>query len=306
MANGVPEIGGPPLPLEIKSFTVDFPTVAAGDNATLRWDASKDASLSISPGIGDVTSISAFGAGSTPVAVAADTAFTLTATRGAELVTATVQVQTVAGVAANWHLLENFNNLADGGIAGKASWLNPEGSFRIFSTTGNKVLGYDAGDDLAALPLKSLTVNEGQSATLFFRLHVADGSTTVGVNFGLTERPIRFNDDFAGNNGPYIRAERVTGTATDLQARNGVGAAYTPATGILSPGTTYKVWIDVENRGSAVGDLYSVSVEEEGTGLPVTTFSGFVADRDYVTIDPALGVPGPNLTHFFLSANDPG
>ena len=308
MANGVPSIGGPALPLEIKSFTADFGTVAQGDRVTLRWDASKDATLSISPGVGDVTGSSLFGVGSIETVVNQNTTYTLTATRGAESLTAQVSVGVLTGVAPNWRLVENFE------LPPQGSWLNPEGVFTRLNTGTNHVLGYSSGDDLAAIRLTSLTVREGQSATLFFRVNVADPASTIGTTLGLTERPIRFNDDFNGNIGPYIRFDRTAGTANvTVSARNGVNGAYNPVPDTIEPGKVYNVWIDAENRPFDVvggmqngGDRYSVHIAEEGAVGRTTLFADYVADRDAVVIDPALGAPGTNLIYVALCSFDGG
>jgi hypothetical protein len=306
--NGVPSIGGPALPLEIKSFTADFGTVAQGDRVALRWDASKDATLSISPGIGDVTGSSQFGVGSIETTVNQNTTYTLTATRGAESLTAQVSVGVLTGVAPNWRLVENFESPPQG------SWLNPEGVFTRLNTGTNHVLGYSSGDDLAAIRLNSLTVREGQSATLFFRVYVADAASTIGTTLGLTERPIRFNDDFNANIGPYIRFDRAAGTANvTVSARNGVNGAYNPMPDAIEPGKVYNMWIDAENRPFDVvggvqngGDRYSVHIAEEGAVGRTTLFADYVADRDAVNIDPALGAPGTNLIYVALCSFDAG
>jgi hypothetical protein len=306
--NGVPRIGGPALPLEIKSFAADFGTVAQGDRVALRWDASKDATLSISPGIGDVTGSSLFGVGSIETTVSQNTTYTLTATRGAESLTAQASVRVLTGVAPNWRLVENFE------FPPQASWLNPEGVFTRVNTGTNFVLGYSGGDDLAAIRLNSLAVREGQSATLFFRVNVADPASTLGTTVGLTERPIRFNDDFDANIGPYVRVDRTAGTANvTVSARNGVGGAYNPMPEAIEPGKVYNVWIDAENRPFDVvggvqngGDHYSVHIAEEGAVGRTTLFADYVADRNAVNIDPALGAPLTNLIYVFLCSFDAG
>jgi len=310
--NGVPAVSIQPLPLEIKKFLADFPTVAQGDKAMLRWEASKDASLSISPGVGDVSPQTQFGVGNIEATVANTTTFTLTATRGAETLTAQTTVRTVPNVAANWRLVENFDYLSPGRIAGSGAWVNPEGVFSVVDLGANKVLGYEAGNALAALPLNSLLVTEGKSNTLFFRVYVStnDTASVLGITFGLTERPIRFNGDFNGNVGPYLRLERLfDGATTDLLAHNGVGSAYDLAADAVQPGNVYRVWIDAENRPFDVqggvqngGDIYSVHIQKEGDATRTTLFQNYVADRDAVNIDPFFGAPGTNLTHLFFSA----
>jgi len=79
----------PAVPPSIASFTADPPTVHSGDPSTLSWSVTGATTLSIAPGIGDVT-------GSTAIAVVpiTTTAYTLTATNTAgsdtEAVTVTV------------------------------------------------------------------------------------------------------------------------------------------------------------------------------------------------------------------------
>jgi hypothetical protein len=158
----------PKLPLEIKKFGADFPAVAQGDKVVLRWEASKDASLSISPGVGDVSAQTQFGVGSTNFAVNQTTSFTLTATRGAETLTAQTTVHAVSGVQANWRLIENFDFLPAGGIAGQGNWLNPEGVFSVVDRGPTRRWG-SRRSDLAAVPLNSLAYPRAK-ATLFFRV----------------------------------------------------------------------------------------------------------------------------------------
>jgi hypothetical protein len=133
---------------------------------------------------------------------------------------------------------------------------------------------------------------------------------------GLTERPIRFVADFDLNVGPYVRVERLADGATiDLQARNGVATGFYEGQAVdaLQTGSWYRVWIDVDNLPFDVvdgiqngGDLYSVYVQKDGAASRTTLFENFRADRDAVTIDPALGAPTTNLTHVFISAPGAG
>ena len=67
----------------------------------------------------------------------------------------------------------------------------------------------------------------------------------------------------------------------------------------IEPGKVYNVWIDIENRSFDVvggvqngGDRYSVHIAEEGAPSRTTLFTDFTADRDGVTIDPALALRG--------------
>jgi hypothetical protein len=138
----------------------------------------------------------------------------------------------------------------------------------------------------------------------------------VTVHIGITERSIRFNGDFNQNVGPYLRIERLAdGSTIDLQARNGVASGmyegqYPDA---LQPGNWYRIWINVENRPFDVvegvqngGDLYSAYIQKEGDATRTTLFENYLADRDAVTIDPALGAPLRNLNYVFISSQGTG
>src|SRR2546423_709316 len=137
----------------------------------------------------------------------------------------------------------------------------------------------------AVFPLK-LILTQGQKATLFFRVYVStnDSDLALTVTFGLTDRPIRFNGDFNGNVGPYLRQERLAGggSTVDLLAHNGVGAAYDSVPDALQPGGVYRIWIDVENRPFDVGDLYTVYLQKEGDANRTALFQDYVSDRDAV------------------------
>lgn len=316
ITNGVPAVFTRKAPLEIKSFAADFPAVANGDKVVLRWEGSKDANFTIS-GVGDVTADSTFGIGSKEVTINGSTAFSLTATRGNESLTNTITVQGLAGVAAGWHLIDTFNFYAHGNIAGQSPWLGAEGVFVVSGQGANNVLGYETGGDLTAIKLNSWQINEGQSGTLSFRMQIRSNAIEelilpIVAHIGLTERSIRFNGDFNQNVGPFIRIERFADDPTvNVLARNNVGNILEyPASGlILEPGAWYRVWIDVQNRPFDVidgfqngGDIYSVHIQKEGDASRSLLFQDFIADRDAINIDPALGAPTTNLTHVFIAS----
>ncbi len=305
-SNGVPNVFTKKLPLDIRSFTADFAAASKGDKVTLRWQASADATLTISGGVGDVTAKSQFGAGSAEATINETTTFSLIASRTGESITSLVTVASIPNVSPNWRALENFNSLTPGPIGGKGNWSNPEGEVRVANLIANSVMGVVDGNDLAALPLRSLTIPEGKKTTLFFRMWVApdDGFPSIILTLGLTDRPIRFNGDFNSSVGPYIRIERFAGEGNtiDLQAHNGVGAVYDVVSDVIQPGKIYNVWIDVENRAFDPGDLYSVFIQKEGDAARTTLFQDYISDRDGVNIDPFFGAPSTNLTHLFISS----
>jgi len=212
VADGIPVAPSNQLPLQVQSFTADFGTVAKGDTVTLRWEVNKDATVSISPGVGNVTANTVAGSGSISVPVNQTTSFVITLTRGAETVSATNQVQVLDNVAAGWHLLDNFQSYALGRITNKGAWKNPDGEVDVMAIGANQVLQFAGGDDLAALALNSLTLPESKSATLFFRFFAKTNDTTlISVNVGVTEKALRFVTDFAGDLGPYVHFDRLDG-----------------------------------------------------------------------------------------------
>lgn len=86
-----------PPALAISSFVAAPGRVTNGASATLRWDVLDATSLSISPGVGDVTLQTTNGAGSVSVPVAATTVFTLTATNAANGASAVKTARVVVG-----------------------------------------------------------------------------------------------------------------------------------------------------------------------------------------------------------------
>ena len=305
ISEGVPLIEGPDLPLEVRSFFPDFPIVVAGDDVTLRWEVTKDETVTIDQGVGDVTANTVSGFGSVTVPVNETTTFTITVTRDQESVTETVTVQALSGVASGWRLLENFETRTAGAIVGQGAWKNPAGVANVVDLGANQVFGFDDGEDLSALALNSLTLPEGEQATLFFRLYIVpDVTTPVVIQIGLTEKSIRFVGDFNTDIGPYVRFERLAGeTDLDLGASSFGALAYSSGLGItLEPGTVYNVWVDVENDTFLNGgDRFSVYLAEEGQSDRTLLFQDFTADRNEAG-SPELGPAKPDLDHLLAVA----
>ena len=340
--NGVPKTFTRKLPLQIRAFAADRPSVGAGDTVKLNWEASADANLSISPGIGDVTAQSAFGVGSSNVVVNTDTTYTFTATRGSESTNRTFTVRALAGVSAGWRLIDHFNFENLGHIGGQGNWqnnltsvggtLNPA---NVLQADQNRILGLSGQNILAGFAMNSMSVVEGKSNTLFFRFYipasaeVADGNgliPDIDILLGLTEKGLRDVPDFrGGGNGPSVRIIRQSagaGGPIDLRAANGVnsaGGSYSwvgdavnnPNGDGLQVGKVYNVWMDIANKPYDVvagvqngGDLYSVFVQKEGDAARTNLFANYVADRDAVNVDPVLGAAGPTLTHLYLVVNN--
>ena len=89
--------GNPPntssAQLSVNSFSATPGTIMAGGASTLKWDVSNASEISITPGIGSVGSLT----GSIAVMPASTTDFTLTASNGADIITATAEVVVFAG-----------------------------------------------------------------------------------------------------------------------------------------------------------------------------------------------------------------
>jgi len=331
--NGVPNAFRRKLPLQVRTFAADRPSVVQGDTVVLNWDATADASLTLTPPLADVTAQSPFGVGSTSVVVNATTTFTLTATRGSESTNKQTTVNAIGGVAAGWRLIEHFDFLNPGHIGSQGNWQNSLSSIsgaqnpaNVISTgDGGQFLGLGGSRILAGDALRSMGIHEGQSRTLFFRLYISSdvGGNDIDINVGLTEKGLRDVQDFEGaNNGTYLNIVRQGGTAIDLRANNGINGAMgiysyvaddvnNPTGEGLEPGKIYNIWMDVENRSFDVvmgvqngGDLYSVYLQKEGDPQRINLFQNYLSDRDAVNCDPILGCPISSLTHvFFCSAS---
>jgi len=321
-------ITNPPVriqPLAINSFKADLPAVAQGDSTVLRWDVPANAdSVSIDP-IGSVTGQTVAGAGSTNVSPTTTTAYVLTVTRttgilGTEIVKATNVVGVVAGVAANWSLLDNFDFYSPGFLAANGWWVDVGGGSSVAvetPATCNRLAKTVSSASGAYLKLNTLTVNPGQSRTLFFRM-IPSGNFDVSAlrhYVGITDRPGNFDYQYKGGNiGPAVQP-----TVNDATQNPGdwllaaVDIPYSPltfATNVFQTGEVYSVWIDVTNVfiGDRVFpdnyDLFSVFIQKEGDTERTAVFTNFTSDRDLFFDDPITGgMPTDPLTRIYLCGN---
>ena len=306
--SGVPESLSRTQTLVIRSFAADYPAVVKDGSVVLRWDASADAALSINHGVGDVTADSVFGVGSKEVSLKATKTFTLTASRDGDSVSADFKVSALDGVRDGWTLIDNFDAWPAGSINGLGSWKNPVGEALVLESDSNRPsqsLIFGTAVALNAVELKSLKIEEGERATLFFRVYAApeaDGDT-VDFNLGLSEKPIRFQGDFANNVGPFIQFNNAeSGDVVDLKAADDVGGEIEfigTQDDILELGETYNVWLDVNNRSIDAGDTFNVHLQQVG-GERKTLAEGYVSDRNPAgTVD--LGAVQPQLDTLFMA-----
>lgn len=297
-------------PLAITRFGTDLPSVAKGGSVTLRWDLSRDATqISIDNGVGDVTTQSIAGVGSKSVSPTVTTTYTITIKRGLDILTAQATVPVVDGVAQGWTLLDNFDRYAPGFLAGTGWWLDLRGRFaRVEESGGNRLLSIASTESAAVLDLRSLRVAEGQERTLFFRV-MTRGTPTAALQHvvGLTDKNVRWYADIAANIGPAARVG-FEGEQWQLAAVNGVGnvAEYAPEPFVN--GRVYNVWIDIRNTPAndpgGPQDIYSVHVQEDGTGARSTPFNAFASDRDPDSADPIIGGVAPNLDKLYIAGNN--
>ena len=293
---GIPESvnDGFQAPLEISFFDVDFPAVVKGDTVTLRWYASADATLTIDPGVGDVTARSSFGAGSATMTLESSRSFTLTAERDDTIVQAKLQVKVLDDVADGWRLLDNFEtwepNNSDplwrweGDINRNGSW-NSEGGAVVEARSGNQYLTFLTDSVLSALDLKSLALGEGEKATLFFRLFVHQGfdwgnrsRRENSLSVGLTDRtivteklntfsPERFHFYHQLDNiGPEVEfSHSILGSnlAVAIKGRNSWPEIIDESLSVDS-GNAFNVWLDIDNRSAGDGVSFSVHLQQIG------------------------------------------
>jgi len=307
--NGTPMPKPRLRPLVIRSFKSSLPAVKRGDTVRLSWDVSADAtSITITPDVGDVTAQTTAGVGSIDVPVTKPTTFTLTITRGDESLTAQVHVGVVDGIADNWTLIDNFDQYTPGPLGETGWWMDLRGGATIEEVDGNMMLRVVGGDGAVILPLGPLTLKEGESRTLFFRVQTL-GDTNLAIRHivGLTDKSIRWYGDANGDVGPHITFWNDSPDYPGLLVigtHNGVGSAEEFNSYSLEPNTLYNIWIDVQNRSLEEGDLFSVYIQKVGDPQRITLFSNYLSDRNpegSVDLGPTL----PDLDKLFIATQQP-
>jgi hypothetical protein len=293
----------PPVtqPLAIHKFSADLAAVAQGDPVTLRWDISKDADkVEIQPEIGDVTARTAAGAGSVQVTLQTSVSYTLTARRGNEVLTQSLSVAAISGVAPGWALLDNFDRYPVGNLP--APWAAPGGA-SVVDVNGNRMLSVGVNQALCALPLTTLSVPEGQRTTLFARFYLPDAVDASGIDeiMGLTDKGLRFLSDELGDFGPGIRMQNPNGDP-QIGTENGNGNPLEFATMTFQPKTVYNLWIDITNDTVANGDLVSIYAAKDGGASRTTLFSGYRSNRNPNDAS-ILGPTRPDLIYLIVGAN---
>jgi len=294
--DGTPVPFSKPVPLAVRSFSADLASVAVGGKVVLRWDVTKNVQVEIDQGIGDVTSKTVAGLGSTEVVVNQSRTFKLTLRRNTESVSSEVKVHAIADVATGWTLLDNFDRYPAGNLGGNGSWfdLNANG-FAIVDVNGNPMLAPNRATVGAVLPLRTLTVKEGQKATLFFRVYTrGDVAELLRGEVVLTDRRLRFGDE--NSNGPGARISDEMDDLDRIGGANGYQGALELMDPALDQNVAYNVWVDINNGpfqpAVSTGDTYSIHVQKASGGARTTIISEYAADRDPVgATDTGLTLP---------------
>jgi hypothetical protein len=158
----------------------------------------------------------------------------------------------------------------------------------VVNVDGNMMVGANTGDATAVLRLGPLAVNEGQQATLFFRVYqTGDEAEMAKGMVALTDRNVRFGSDVgaAGNDiGPGAIVSNEQGYGLQLGGASGNGAPVDFFEPILSFMTVYNVWVDIKNGPfpedqSSTGDTYSIYVAKNGTAQRTPILTDYISAR---------------------------
>lgn len=305
IANGMPDLDEQLEDLQINSFAPEFRSVATGDQVKITWDATKDATLSIDQGIGDVTAASQFGVGSATATINEETTFTLTASRDGEpSVTATLTVTPINGVSSGWNWIEDFNDLPSGPLQSQGSWLTADGSWDVTTIGDTQALISTAGTDLTGRTIETHAIQENTSRTLFFRFCYSDAEADLPITakVGIGEKAIRFAGDWNTNIGTYVTFVREAGGELRMEAIDGIGGPVSDSGVTFMPNASYDVWIDVQNVPLTETDTFSVHIAPTG-GARQTVFDNFSSDREPQEVF-LLGFPRPIIDTVFVTTTN--
>ncbi|MBX3744820.1 MAG: LamG domain-containing protein [Verrucomicrobiae bacterium] len=285
--SGTPVPFSKPQPLAIRSFAADLPAVAVGDPVTLRWDVTSNVDVEIDQGVGNVTAMTIAGLGSTTVTLDVSRTFTLTLRRGTETLSQSLQVAAIANVASGWTLIENFDRYPVGLLNGNGGWFDlVANGLSVVERNGNHLLSPDRAEVAAVLPLRDLTISEGQQRTLFFRVFTTEQvGEAIRTLVGVTDRRLRFGGDVNNNIGPAAIISDEWGIGPMVGAVFGFQSPVDFYDPVLDELTPYNVWIDIVNGPfpadqSSTGDTFTIHVQRDGGPARTTILENYVSDRD--------------------------
>jgi hypothetical protein len=265
------------------------------------------------------------------VAPASTTVYVLTAKRGAQVAYATNMLVVVAGVAASWDLLDNFDAYTPGLLSGSGWWVEfgqQGNSFAVVEPSGssiNRMLTCGTNQDACVLNLSGLAIQPSQARTLFFRVtpQAADPAETIAHFVGISDKQCNFFYQVYGNGvgfGPalFCSVNDPSQNLGDwlLSAQNGQGAGFTFAPNTLQTNIAYNVWIDITNvpmvnpwgsRTNTDEDVFTVYIQAPGEPGRTLLFSNYVSDRDLNSNDSLTGgIPTDPLTRLYVTGDANG
>ncbi|MCX8157999.1 MAG: cadherin-like domain-containing protein [Verrucomicrobiae bacterium] len=137
--------------------------------------------------------------------------------------------------------LDTFNRLTNGPIGGRNGWVTSQSAFVVTNDPAggpNKVLAALAMSESPVYkPLGALTITNGTTGTLFFRMRRADSAPNVSVGMSDVTAPTSSFADFEAQ----INCNTVGGT---LNVRD---AGTFDAVDTFNPNIWYKVWMVIDN-----------------------------------------------------------
>ena len=309
VTDGVPAPFTKALPLAIRNFEPIIASVAAGTEATLRWDVTKNVDVSINQGVGDVTAQTISGVGTIAVPLTSSKTFTITLSRGDETLTETAEVSVIDGVAEGWTLIDNFDRYSVGLLNGQGGWADLDADeLEVVEENGNKFAAANDGGATGSLNLHDLTLAEGEEGTLFFRaLARGDVLEPIRALVGLTDRPVRFGGDIGPNIGP---GAVVSDEFFDLFVGTWEGPGSTLEYGydyLMDRGTVYNIWVDIKNlpfegpvdAPFSTGDLSTIHISKVGDSTRSTVITDWLSARDPIG-GAAVGFTTPDLTRLIM------
>jgi hypothetical protein len=294
--------------LVINSFKADFAETVSGDSATLRWTIS-GSPLSVTINNADVTSLTTNGLGSLVINnITATTNFTLIATRAGTSVTNLTGVAAVTGIAAGWHILDDFQTYPVGPLI-NPYWVDLNNGSTVVNVSGKNMLNPGAPGSalgqVAVLPLNSLSINQGQARTLFARIYVNTdpAGATFQNRFGVTEKGMKDARDTVLDTGPVARIYTDTGGQLALGAFEGTNGPLNLFPLKLDFQQVYNLWIDVTNApftATNSGDIFSVWIQRLGVPGRTLVVTNYPSDRDLLPDFLGGGDNPLNLTEFIV------
>ncbi len=229
-----------PVPLTINEFTTSRPRVGTGESATLSWNTVGSTSVTIDNGVGPVAETGTFS-----VSPAADTTYTLTATKGAETLTRQVTITVVPtgphtaqyfrfnptrlrATTSNSIQLGEFEVTSGGNTVTGATATNPTGSNPVGEGPANAVDGSAA--------TKWLDYNKSALVLTFPAPVTIDGYRFATANDFDDRDPLDWTFEASNDGVNWVIFDSVTNFPTPLPRQTFTGVVPLPL--MLPPSAT--------------------------------------------------------------------